>query len=202
MSPRGGGYLALTVSADVQASYPEVNIPDIAAWYVTTNGVEPVDLDVQVADRGIQQLAEYWPVADLAATSVLVVGAGSVGGAAAHALATYGVGHLTLLDPDRLLGHNLVRHLGDARHVGQHKVDVLKQQLGDLRPDTEVEALRLDVIDDAHWVRALLRRAHLVLCAADGVAPRRVVSHLARRANRDAVLACVLEDGGLGRSSA
>lgn len=198
MGPGGGSYLALTVSADVHTSYPEVDIPDIAAWYVTPTGVEPVDLDVQASDQGIQQLAEYWPVADLATMSVLVVGAGSIGGAAAHALATYGVGRLILLDPDRLLGHNLIRHLGDARHVGQRKVDVLKRQLSDLRPDTTVEALPLDVIGDGDRVRALLPRVHVVLCAADGVAPRRVVSHLARRANRDAVLACVLEDGGLG----
>jgi ThiF family protein len=198
VSPGGGGYLALTVSADVYTSYPEVDIPDIAAWYVTTNGVTPVDLDVQAADQGVQQLAGYWPVADLAGTAILVVGAGSIGGAAAHALATYGVGRLILLDPDRLLGHNLVRHLGDARYVGQRKVDVLKRQLSDLRPDTVVEAFPLNVVSDADHVRALLRRVHLVLCAADGIAPRRVVSHLARRANLDAVLACVLEDGGLG----
>ncbi len=198
LNPSGGGYLALTLSADVHASYPEVDIPDIAAWYVTPNGVEPVDLDVQAADQGMRQLADYWPVAALAETAVLLVGAGSIGGAAAHALATYGVGRLTVLDPDRLLGHNLVRHVGDARHVGQYKVDVLKQQLDDLRPDTEVKALRLDVVGDADRVRALLRRVDLVLCAADGVAPRRIVSHLARRASRDAVLACVLEDGSLG----
>src|SRR6266700_3992022 len=37
-----------------------------------------------------------------------------------------------------------------------------------------------------------------ISCAADGVAPRRVVSHLARRAGRPAVLACVLEDGEIG----
>jgi len=41
-------------------------------------------------------------------------------------------------------------------------------------------------------------RALLIVCATDGVAPRRVVSHLARRAGRPAVLACVLEDGEIG----
>ena len=47
-------------------------------------------------------------------------------------------------------------------------------------------------------MRPLFRRCSLVLCAADGVAPRRVVSHLARRAERMAVLACVLFDGVFG----
>lgn len=36
------------------------------------------------------------------------------------------------------------------------------------------------------------------LCCADGVAPRRSTSHLARRANTAAILACVLADGGIG----
>jgi hypothetical protein len=54
------------------------------------------------------------------------------------------------------------------------------------------------VVADADQIRALLTRTGLVVCAADGVAPRRVVSHLARRAGLDTVVACVLEDGGLG----
>jgi hypothetical protein len=58
--------------------------------------------------------------------------------------------------------------------------------------------LRLNVIADADLMRPLFRRCGLVLCAADGVAPRRVVSHLARRAEKTAVLACVLMDGAFG----
>ncbi|WP_425559020.1 ThiF family adenylyltransferase [Kutzneria kofuensis] len=46
-------------------------------------------------------------------------GAGSIGGAAAHALAAYGVGRLHLLDPDRLEWHNLPRHVCGEKHVGR-----------------------------------------------------------------------------------
>ncbi|MGW5049812.1 ThiF family adenylyltransferase [Actinokineospora sp. NPDC004072] len=51
---------------------------------------------------------------------------------------------------------------------------------------------------NADTVRQLLTEIDLVLCATDGVAPRRVISHLARRAGKPAVLACVLADGAYG----
>lgn len=47
-------------------------------------------------------------------------------------------------------------------------------------------------------LRPLLEGASLVACAADGISPRRAVSHLARGAQVTAILACVLDDGGIG----
>ncbi len=123
---------------------------------------------------------------------------GSIGGAATTALAGYGVGRLRLVDPDRFLWHNQVRHVLPGRYVGRYKVDGLREHLAEQRPDTTVEALRLNVVENADHIRPLLRDTDIVLCAADGVGARRTVSHLARRAHRDAVLACVLEDGGIG----
>jgi hypothetical protein len=92
----------------------------------------------------------------------------------------------------------VVRHVLDARHVGRLKVSALKADLEVAAPDTRVEAHPLDVVMNADRVRPLIDMMDIILCAADGVQPRRVLSHLARRARRDAVLACVLEDGGLG----
>jgi len=61
-----------------------------------------------------------------------------------------------------------------------------------------IEPLALDVAADADRMRPLFDASALIVCAADGVASRRVVSHLARRASVPAVLACVLEDGEVG----
>jgi hypothetical protein len=58
--------------------------------------------------------------------------------------------------------------------------------------------LRLNVIGDADKMRPLFDSCDAIVCAADGVSPRRVVSHLARRARKTAVLACVLLDGAVG----
>lgn len=74
----------------------------------------------------------------------------------------------------------------------------LAEELAALRLDTTVTPLPLDVIEHADHIRALLADTHLVECTADGVAPRRVTGHLARRAGLTSVLACVLQDGALG----
>lgn len=128
----------------------------------------------------------------------MVIGVGSIGGAVAQVLAAYGVGHLILVDHDRLRWHNLVRHVSGAAHVGRLKVSAVREDLQLLRPETTVTALPHDVVTDADQIRALLAGTDLVVGATDGVAARRVISHLARRANLDAILACVLEDGGIG----
>ncbi|MFC7660281.1 HesA/MoeB/ThiF family protein [Pseudonocardia benzenivorans] len=129
---------------------------------------------------------------------LLLVGAGSIGSAVADALALYGIGHLVLVDPDRLRWHNLVRHRARPSDVGKYKVVALRDDLAVTRPATEVKPLTWNVVTDADRVRALLNDIDVVVCCADGVAPRRVVSHLARRARKPAVLSCVLEDGAVG----
>ncbi len=196
--PGGGTYIAITYASDIDARFPDAGIAGLAAWRVSADGVQPLDIECQPAVLGNAQLAEQWPVAQLAATTVMVVGAGSIGGAAVQALAGYGIGRLFLVDYDRLRWRNLVRHTSGPGHVGKLKVSALRDELKLLRPETEVRAYPLDVVAGADQIRPLLTHANLVVCAADGVAPRRVVSHLARRAGLDAVLACVLEDGGLG----
>ena len=59
-------------------------------------------------------------------------------------------------------------------------------------------ATHADVSADADMMRPLFDVSDVVICAADGVGPRRVVSHLARRTTVPAVLACVLEEGEIG----
>ncbi|HZO69842.1 MAG TPA: ThiF family adenylyltransferase [Kribbellaceae bacterium] len=197
-APGGSTYIAITYAPDAAAAFPGFQVTDLVAWHVSADGVEPVDIECEFAIVGNAQLAAQWPVDLLAATTVMVVGVGSIGGAAVHALASYGIGRLLLIDHDRLRWHNLVRHVCGPAHVGRMKVSALRDDLRLLRPGTSAEAHPLDVVADADQIRPLLTRTDLVVCAADGVAPRRVVSHLARRAGRDAVLACVLENGGLG----
>uniref|UniRef100_UPI0031E21BEB ThiF family adenylyltransferase n=1 Tax=Saccharothrix mutabilis TaxID=33921 RepID=UPI0031E21BEB len=190
--------MALTVSAEAPAEFPDINIPEMVAWYVTPAAARPVAIDVVSAEYGFPQLTGHWPVAHLEEKSVMLVRVGSIGGAAAHALASYGVGRIVLVDPDRLLSHNVVRHVSSVKHVGRLKVDAVKQELAEAWPATHVDALPVDVIAPAHLIRPRLRDVGVVLCTADGVAARRVVSHLARRARTDAVLACVLQDGAVG----
>jgi molybdopterin-synthase adenylyltransferase len=196
--PGGESYLAITHAPERDPEFPEITVPEFVLWRITPEGAFPLPIILQPVVTGLPALEPHWPVSELADRRVLLVGAGSIGGAAAHALAGYGVGRLHLLDPDRLGWHNLPRHVCGEKHVGRFKVDALRDDLERLRPDTTVKPHTLNVISDADRVRDLLTEVDVVLCAADGVPPRQVVSHLARRASKTAVLACVLENGGIG----
>jgi molybdopterin/thiamine biosynthesis adenylyltransferase len=174
--------------------------PEWAAWAVSRDGVTAsivTILPMPTADP-LARLASAWPLPDLANTAVTVVGAGSIGSAAAHAVAMAGNGTISLVDDDRLLWHNLARHQETHRDVGRYKVDALAESLSRRWPAATIEPLRLNVICNADLMRPLFDRSSVIVCAADGVAPRRVVSHLARRSGKTAIMACVLLDGAVG----
>jgi hypothetical protein len=179
-------------------------LPEFSGWQITRDGVTPLPLHVEPSAYGAVQFSEAWPVEQLARNSVAIVGAGSIGGHAALAMSELGLGRLVLIDPDRLLWHNLVRHRLGPAGVGASKVaglrDMIAQRTAHSASEsrTTVEAYSLDVVARAEVFAALLADVDLVLCTADGIAPRRVVSHLARIAGKPAVMACVLNDGGIG----
>lgn len=194
----GTEQLTLTYSHRPEEHYPGLGVPQLAAWAVSREGAAPLPLLVQQQTTDIEQLRGSWPLETLASAHVTLIGAGSIGGAIAHALAGYGLGHLTLVDPDHLAWHNLVRHTSSARQVGRLKVRILAEEITAKYPHTEVTPRPWNVITDAHHARALIAETDLVVGATDGVAARRVISHLARRTSRTAVLACVLHDGAVG----
>jgi hypothetical protein len=128
--PGNAGYVVLTYAPDAaNPPYNEVPTPVFAAWFVTRDGVEPARVAVEPETIGIDQIRPFWPVEDLSKVTVTVVGVGSIGGAATHSLAGYGDGRLRLLDPDRLMWHNLVRHVLPDRFVGEYKVDGMREFL-------------------------------------------------------------------------
>ena len=73
---------------------------------------------------------------------VAVIGVGGVGGFAAEALARAGVGHITVLDSDRVAPSNINRQIiATQKTVGMLKVDAIKQRIVDINPDIEVKTL-------------------------------------------------------------
>ena len=76
----------------------------------------------------------------LKASSVLVIGTGGLGSPVALYLAAAGVGHLGLVDYDRVDYTNLQRQvIHGMSTVGQRKVDSARARLLDLNPDIRVE---------------------------------------------------------------
>ena len=80
--------------------------------------------------------------ARLRGASVCVVGLGGVGAYAAEALARSGVGHLTVVDFDRVCLTNLNRQLHATRStVGESKAALMAARLRDIDPQAEVRAI-------------------------------------------------------------
>ena len=169
-----------------------------SAWSVTSEAAMPCRLAIIGDGDPSGYLAPAWPIAELAAVTVVVVGVGSIGGTVAESVAAAGIGQLVLVDPDRLLRHNLPRHRLQEAHLGRFKVNALGQELTQRHPGLRVMPVVADVAHDADLMRPLFASADVVVCTADGVQPRRVANHLARRAEVPIVLAAVLDDGAVG----
>ncbi|WP_280182159.1 HesA/MoeB/ThiF family protein [Nocardia farcinica] len=190
--------LLITHDPNLDPELGEAGAQEFAGWIIQGDDVHAIPLAVEPEVLGLEQLRGLWPLDELAGASVMLVGCGSIGGATADALAAYGIGSLHLVDPDRLLWHNLIRHVLGPDAVGQFKVDALRTRLSARYPNLGLRAHRRDVVVHADLMRALIPTVDLVVCTADGIAARRTVSHLARRAAKPALLACVLDHGGLG----
>ena len=75
----------------------------------------------------------------LSRAKVLLFGVGGVGGYVAECLARAGVGHITLVDADKVDITNINRQiLALDSTVGRYKVDVCKERILDINPGAEV----------------------------------------------------------------
>lgn len=135
--------------------------------------------------------------ASLGATRVVVVGAGGVGMLVVQYLARLGVGHIIVVDPDRVAPSNLprlpeatrldamefldrqsmpqfLRRLG--RRMASPKVRVARRIARRANRDVVLEAVVGDIADDR--VAALAKDADFVFLAADTMLARDVVNQL------------------------
>ena len=72
---------------------------------------------------------------------VAVFGVGGVGGWCAESLVRSGVGHLMIVDSDRVCASNVNRQvMATSRTVGQMKVEALRERLLEINPAAEIAA--------------------------------------------------------------
>jgi molybdopterin/thiamine biosynthesis adenylyltransferase len=120
----------------------------------------------QVGEDGQQGIAD---------ASVLLVGVGGIGCAAASYLASSGVGHILLNDFDTVDETNLGRQvLFGPDDVGQPKAETAARRLATLNPDIQITALpaRLDKTSLAHTIDEV----DVVLDGSDNFATRFLVN--------------------------
>ncbi len=83
-------------------------------------------------------------VARLAAARVAVFGVGGVGSYTVEALARSGVGHLLLVDADRVIASNINRQIHATwATVGRPKVEVMRERVLAINPGAEVETRQI-----------------------------------------------------------
>lgn len=77
----------------------------------------------------------------LARTRVILFGVGGVGSWCAEALVRTGIGHITIVDPDRVVESNINRQLpATTATVGRLKVEAMAEHLRLINPECEVVA--------------------------------------------------------------
>lgn len=108
----------------------------------------------------------------LAASTVMVLGIGGVGGSCVEALARSGVGHLVLVDDDVVSESNLNRQAVAFRcTLGRPKVEVARELVHAVRPTAQVETVRRRILP-ADVDGLLARRPDYVIDAQDTVATK------------------------------
>lgn len=127
----------------------------------------------------------------LAASHVLVVGAGGLGVPALQYLAGAGVGKITLVDPDTVAEHNLHRQpLYRMADIGRPKAEAAAETLHALNPDIQVVPV-IDWLDPANAPQ-LLDGVSVALDCADNFAVSYALSGACLAANLPLVSASAL----------
>ena len=111
----------------------------------------------------------------LKAARVAIVGAGGIGASVIPALAGAGIGHLTIIDGDRVELSNLQRQvLHDADTLGSPKVASAAARLSALKPEVGIETYPVRL--DAENALRLLEPYNLVIDGSDNLPTRYLVS--------------------------
>lgn len=125
-----------------------------------------------IFDREIRLIGSE-AFARLSAARVMLCGLGGVGGGALEALVRGGVGHLVLIDNDKVDITNLNRQLvATAANVGIDKTDAAARRVLEIRPDADVSVDNIFITPEN--VRGLLEkhRPDYVIDAIDNVSAK------------------------------
>ncbi len=106
---------------------------------------------------------------------VLIIGLGGLGSPVAMYLAASGVGHLTLVDHDKVELTNLQRQIvHTTTTLGTPKVESARRMLAELNPEAQVETINHKL--DAPGLRAAVERADVVVDGSDNFTTRFAVN--------------------------
>ncbi len=111
----------------------------------------------------------------LLSSHVLIVGAGGLGSPVALYLGSAGVGHITVVDHDRVDTTNLQRQIAHTlSRVGQFKAESVRQAIAEINPDVQVTPLTVRA--DEALLDELLPQVDVVLDCCDNFATRQAIN--------------------------
>ena len=97
------------------------------------------------------QLMSWWKSETVQAAKVMVVGAGALGNEVLKNLALMGVGHIVIVDFDKIEFHNLSRSVlfreSDVND-NRNKVEVAAERIKGINPRVKVKAINGDITID------------------------------------------------------
>lgn len=101
---------------------------------------------------------------DAADFSGVLAGVGALGSALADMWIRQGWGRWTFVDSDRVMPHNISRHVALDDHVGQHKVSVMRGFAKAILPNEQLpEAIAGSILDVGEDVQNALKNSQLVV---------------------------------------
>ncbi|MFP4489117.1 MAG: ThiF family adenylyltransferase [Bacteroidales bacterium] len=108
----------------------------------------------------------------LASSKVLIVGLGGVGAFAAEMICRAGVGHMTIVDGDRINETNINRQLPALNSTaGRYKTEVMAERLLDINPGLDLTTIS-EFIRDGRMEEILDRGYDYVVDAIDTLSPK------------------------------
>lgn len=82
-------------------------------------------------------------------SKVIIYGIGGVGSYTVEALVRAGIGHIIIVDPDKVDKTNINRQIEAlSSTIGKYKVDVMKERILDINPEVKVEAYKPEQIEN------------------------------------------------------
>ncbi|MDX9853878.1 MAG: tRNA threonylcarbamoyladenosine dehydratase [Tenuifilaceae bacterium] len=117
----------------------------------------------------------------LAQTRVILFGVGGVGSWCAESLIRSGIGHLTIVDSDRVCVTNINRQLmATTKTVGKVKTEVLRERLLEINPSADIVAIQ-EIYNASNHPLFTIESYDFIIDAIDSIASK---VHLIRMATR------------------
>ncbi|MDF2515021.1 MAG: hypothetical protein K0R59_317 [Sphingobacterium sp.] len=133
--------------------------------------------------------------AKLQSARLLVVGAGGLGCPALQYLAAAGVGHIAIIDHDRIELSNLHRQvLYDTADIGQPKAEVAARKLGQLNPECNIQYW-VEQFNPANAVERL-QSYDIILDCTDNFAARYLLCDACRLLDKPLIFAAIYQYEG------